>query len=275
MTKPKLAICVTGQVRHFSKHQDQFYEGLDKIFGDKFDYDLYGHTWDDQVLPDISKFERVSVTDQRNWWKYLVKFSDPFGAMMVTEKTRNHIDYEKAINGKGDLLSVMEQVITGRWAQLLTTHHAFTAIPEDKREEYIAFVKWRWDITVGNIPDKNKVEKWKQQYYNLVIECDKNNTNAAITNPSEEVKIFEDLMITFSRPAYGRFVDRSANDTMNSMITDNYAIDHSHMLWENFCKFKNLQIISMEGLNPISFLGDEWVNEQVGPNAKSNKQWGL
>lgn len=274
MTKPKLAICVTGQIRHFRKHQDRFYEGLDNMFGDKFDYDLYGHTWDDQVLPDISKFERVSVTDQRDWWKYLVESSNPFGAMIVTEKTRNHLDYQKAINGKGDLLSVMEQVITGRWAQLLTTHHAFTAIPEDKREEYIAFVRFRWDATDSNTNDKTLVRKWKQQYYNLVVECYKNNTNAVITNPSEE-DLFEDFMITFSQQAYGSFIDESANDTMNSMIKDNYAIGHSHDLWENFCKFKNLQIITMEGLNPIGFLETEWVNEKWWWDAKSNKQWGV
>ena len=48
----KIAICVSGQTRHFNKdpsYTDDFYEVLD-LFSD-YDYDLFGHTWADQEDP--------------------------------------------------------------------------------------------------------------------------------------------------------------------------------------------------------------------------------
>lgn len=280
MTKPKIAICVTGQIRHFNKHEDRFYEGLDYVFEDMFDYDLYGHTWSDQVLPNTSKFQETSVTNQQDFWKYLVEDGDPFGAMMITNEVRNHVDYQNAIRGKGNLLDVMEKVTTGRWAQILTTHHAFSVIPSNKIDEYSAFVKWRWDITAGEQSDKTLLPKWQKQYYDLVMDCDKNNKNAVITNPSDKpspsgVKIFEDLMLTFSRIAYRNFVDRSANITIAHMMESGYGNDHSHELWKQLSLYLGAETLEIKDINPIMFLGNEYLNEQVGPNAKSNKQWGV
>ena len=72
MQKKKIAICFSGQTRHFNKdpkYTQDFYEILDLF--DEFDYDLFGHNWSDHADPHsevLDKFTEYRSDDQEIIW---------------------------------------------------------------------------------------------------------------------------------------------------------------------------------------------------------------
>lgn len=271
MSKPKIAICVSGQTRGFNDRSDRFYESIDDIFQD-FDYDLFGHTWTDQEIDQshYDIFKQIIKTPQEEIWKELNKRPlNPFSFFLLTDEIRDSAEYQLAMSGQGNLADLMNQVITGCYSQLVSGAQAISLAPLG---EYQAYVKYRWDIS-KTVDDIDLVE-WRKQFYEWVI--NNNNRNAVLEQydcHSVQRTLFYDMMITFSTEARGKFRtwpmlldDMFINPKYSRLIPES-----SHDLWKNFCTHIESEVSIMTTQVPFGFAYDPVL---VHPH-KTNKKWGI
>ena len=111
----KIAICVSGQTRHFNdapQYTDDFYKILD-LFSD-YDYDLFGHTWADQEDPHdavLNKFVEYRSDNQEVIWDtinnpdvYRDLNNRPMWPQFFTTEKDWHLkpEYQDMLNGISD-----------------------------------------------------------------------------------------------------------------------------------------------------------------------------
>ena len=232
--KPKLAICISGQTRIHNSVEDEFHHGLKALFGSEFDYDLYAHTWNDQVLPtQAHRYTVLRTTDQSQLWKHMVSQGNPFSAMILTEKLQNTPEYHTAISGESSLVNLMEKCITGIYSQLVSAWHAFDSVNEP--EKYSAFVRFRWDITARH-PDWDNVE-FAKNVRSLVESNSLQST--AIAVPLNHGLFMGDMCIGFTPQLYQRLVDEHIHNIIHNMTNHKpeLQLESSHRLWENLIKY--------------------------------------
>ena len=271
MSKPKIAICVSGQTRGFNDRCDRFYENIDHIFQD-FDYDLFGHTWDDQEIDQshYNIFNEIIKTPQEEIWKEIQNIN-PFAFFLLTDQIIASNEYKLAIAGQGNLADLMNETITGCYAQLVSGHQAISLAPSD---EYHAYVKYRWDISKSL--DTIDLSEWHKDFYEWVI--NNNNRNAILEQydiPSVEVKLFYDMMITFSTEAQKLIKKRRWNNMLDDMLINpkhpRLIPASAHELWENFCKHLESEVSIMSAQTCFGFAYDP----PTMLTHKTNKKWGL
>ena len=95
--KPKIAICVSGQTRHFNA-DPQYTEDFNNVLGlfDDFEYDLFGHTWSDQENPHQEVLERFTdyrSDDQKVIWDTIID-----------------LNLRKAVNDSMDVYMILENI---------------------------------------------------------------------------------------------------------------------------------------------------------------------
>lgn len=179
MTKhnKKLLILVSGQTRALNEndHFEKFIAGIERVFGD-YDYDLAGHTWNDQELPnDLTKFIRVHQTDQQDIVKWVKK--DFKRRVFVSNRWAGNPHYEKIARNDSELMRFLLENSVGAYAQLwsfdLSLRFYTKAI---ERRDYDAIIRYRWDTGPYAVyydhEDLDKVElhvqEYKQKFYDFM-----------------------------------------------------------------------------------------------------------
>lgn len=271
MSKPKIAICVSGQTRGFNDRSDRFYENIDHIFQD-FDYDLFGHTWNDQEIDQshYNIFNEIIKTPQEEIWKEIQNIN-PFAFFLLTDKIIASNEYKLAMSGQGNLADLMNEIITGCYAQLVSGHQAISLAPPG---EYHAYVKYRWDIAKSI--DTIDLTGWHKQFYEWVINS--NNRNAILEQhdyATVQMKLFYDMMITFSTEAQKVIKSRTWELMLDDMLINpkhpRLIPESSHHLWENFCTHIESEVSRMPAQTCFGFAFDTSKMQ----DSKTNKKWGL
>lgn len=270
--KPKIAICISGQTRTHNTREDQFHRGLEILFGSEFDYDLYAHTWDDQVLPtQAHRYTVLKTTDQSLLWKHMISKGNPFSAMFLTEKLQNTPEYQSAISGESSLVHLMEKCITGIYSQLVGNWHAFDSITEP--EKYCAFVRFRWDVTVKlSPPDPVTVmRKITPEYLKLIQE--NSQIPIAIVNPMTDRDFYNDVCIVFTPPFASRLMNTNIYKIIDDMTNHRPDIQNNsaHLLWENLFKYLDAKVVSTSQAEEVTAFLDP--QDKNAPH-KINKHYG-
>ena len=186
LKKLKIAICVSGQTRHFN--DDPLYtEDFNKILSlfDEYDYDLFGHTWADHKDPHdevLSRFKEYRSDPQSIIWDEITgpgsigngqdsmhwKYFLPF-----TDKWMEHTDYRDMLNGTSDtsFIDFAKDRIYGAIGQVWSAHESFLLTKNHfATNNYEFVVKIRWDDMInlyhGHDFIKEQIDKFKQVVYN-------------------------------------------------------------------------------------------------------------
>lgn len=282
MKKPKIAICITGQLRSYEKYKETFHNDMEILFGE-YDYHLYGHTWHSESLPiDKSPFKEVKSTDQTNIWTRLCE-EDPFSAICMTAGIRNSQEYKNALAGKGDMAELMKTITMGTYAQLVSTYEAMAMAPAG----YDAYIKFRWDISCRyNEGKADVIQRWKEHFYKFITEPQiLTNTDANVlivgnvivkANTSgvkpHAATYVQDLMLTFSPAAHAKMVENNIHMTINDMAWKRLlGVHHSHELWAVYFEYMNIAILSSPYVDLVGWNEDNRDFEHL----KTNKKWEL
>jgi len=157
----KIAICVSGQTRGIVEHGDKFLDTLHDLFGNH-EYDLFGHTWDDQddPLPDVlNRFTSYKKQPQSEMWDAVLSVcSDESGHRLEPSdfvSWRDYFwdrpEYVDMMNGKGDLdlLEFMQQNVYGAMGQLWSAHECMLSATSDiGHDKYDIVIRLRWDASI-------------------------------------------------------------------------------------------------------------------------------
>lgn len=272
MSKPKIAICVSGQTRGFNDRSDRFYESMDHIF-QNVDYDLFGHTWTDQELDQshYNIFNEIIKTPPEEIWEELNKEPvNPFSFFLLTNKIRDSKEYRLAMSGQGNLADLMNTVITGCYAQLVSGYQAIALAPPG----YDAYIKTRWDI--DKAIDTFDLVKWHKQFHEWII--NNNNRNAILEQydySTVQIELFYDTVITFSAEAQKLIKNRTWNYMLDDMFLNDkhprLLPESSHALWKNFCTHLESEVSIMSTETPFGFA----YNLEQEKKFKTNKKWGI
>lgn len=274
MSKPSIAICLTGQMRSFREQEQRFYKQMETLFGDT-DYDLYGHTWSDQELPNHEdKFTNISVTNQNDIWQRIAE-CNPFAAMIVTKQIKESPEFQSAINGTGDMYSLMKLVITGLYAQIVSTWECLNAIRVHGKQ-YDSYIKLRWDGGVQDMDEPGpwpKIDLWKQDLFRA-IEKHKGIAQpmALLQQHNDGSRWIPDFMFNFNQSAYEKLISKNIFMCINEMGEQHRLNNHSHDLWEDYLTFNEIKFESMTAECVIGFNSGGPENS-VTP--KTNKKWGI
>ena len=181
MTKKKIAICVSGQTRHFNKNEkytNDFYEILELF--DEYDCDLFGHTWADQEDPHDEvkqKFKEYRSEDQEIIWDNIINFKyDDDGYFPVWEQffqTKDlwyrKSDYMDILKGNSDVsyIDFAKERIKGTVGQVWSAHQSFLlAQPYFGPNKYVAVIKLRWDLMIKRFEGEDWVNTNKERFKN-------------------------------------------------------------------------------------------------------------
>ena len=157
--KPRIAICVSGQTRHFNENP-QYIDDLNSILElfDEFEYDLYGHTWADQEDPKqevLDRFTAYESEDQRIIWDEIInlmyvdssqtpaKYHQFF---QIDDDWKHKKEFMDMLHGKSDqnYLEFCKERINGTIGQVWSAHRSFQLmIPHMKTKSYQAVVRLR------------------------------------------------------------------------------------------------------------------------------------
>lgn len=265
MKKPRIAVCLTGQVRNYNQYREHMHTGLQATFEDWADYDLFGHTWEGQpTIADPENFTGLSRTDQNDIWDNIVR-TDLFTAMIMTSAIVRSKKYQDMfINGTDHTIQQwMKEIIIGIYSQIASSWESF-AEPNINNTEYDAYIKFRWDM---NLIGDNKFRYELQHFINT------QDSPAALLKHDEGLSFMPDVMIIFNKAAHKRLLQEPYSKQIEMMGKDGLLTDHTHGLWKNYLDFLKLDIKSMTH-NPNSYVGFD--KSGAGDQTlKWNKQWGL
>jgi len=183
-TKKKIAICVSGQTRHFNSnpvYTQNFLEILD-LFND-YDYDLFGHTWSDHEDPHsevLEKFTEYRSDDQEIIWndilsagsfnsKNYVPTWDQF--FQTNEDWYAKSEYLDILNGKSSTsyIDFAKERIKGTVGQVWSAHESFRLTKEHLAEnKYQMVIKLRWDLMIKYFNGSDWVVDNKQRFKNML-----------------------------------------------------------------------------------------------------------
>ena len=282
MTKKKLAICITGQIRSYEKNKETFHDDMKLLFGD-YEYDLYAHTWFDQILPiDQTPFTEIKTTDQNYIW-YRLREENPFSAMLMTAGIRNSKEYKNALAGEGDMVELMKTITMGTYAQLVSTFEAMNMAPRG----YDGYVKFRWDISCRFNPGRaDMIQQWKEYLNKFITKAQYlTNTDANVlisgdmirkSNPTgikaHSAIYIQDLMLIFSPAAHTKIVQENIHMTINDMAWKRLlGVHSSHELWTVYFEYLDIAMRTC----PFDVVG--WDKDEAPCERlfKTNKKWDI
>lgn len=165
----KILILVSGQTRALNEndHFEKFIAGIERVFGD-YDYDLAGHTWNDQELPnDLTKFIGVHQTEQSDIVKWVRE--DFKRRVFFTKKWAKNPLYEKIARNDSDLMKFLLERSVGAYSQLWSFDLSLRLHANKIHEaKYAAIIRYRWDTGPRAVyydrKDLDKLELKIQQY---------------------------------------------------------------------------------------------------------------
>ena len=177
--KKKIAICFSGQTRHFNDNRlytEHFYEILNLF--DDYDYDLFGHTWADHVNPhgEVRQlFKEYRRDDQEIIWNDILHntvHNDDYGPNWVQFFQTNKEWYEKSeymdiLNGKSDVsyIDFAKERIKGTVGQVWSAHESFKLTDKHWADNnYQMVIKLRWDLMIKYFSGKDWVNENKKRF---------------------------------------------------------------------------------------------------------------
>ena len=162
MPKPKIAICLSGQTRHFNS-DPKYTEDFNNIIGlfDNFDYDLFGHTWNDHDDPHkevLERFTNYRSDDQKIIWDTITdpnvyrnsRFIPNWFQFFTTQKEWIYRkEYQDILNGVSatSYIDFAKERINGHCGQVWSAMESFLLT---KHKHYDFVVRLRWDSKIGN-----------------------------------------------------------------------------------------------------------------------------
>ncbi len=172
MKKPKIAITVSGQTRTHNQIEDQWYSDIEEVFGD-FDYDIFGHTWMDQEMPNSkNKFQMMESNDQSMIDTWVSKnllthgYTNPMWA--------NDPDWNSKIDNGGARQHILDSS-RAAYGQYVSAHLCWDNMAH-VAHEYDLIVRYRWDAGIRrNNSDATKsdwepkVKLLKTEIYNFYL----------------------------------------------------------------------------------------------------------
>lgn len=270
MSKPSIAICLTGQMRNFREQEQTFHNQMETLFGDT-DYDLYGHTWSDQELPNHGdKFTKISVTNQNDIWQRIAEWN-PFAAMIVTDQIKQSTEFLAAINGTGDMHSLMKLVITGLYAQIVSTWECLNGVSHAGKQ-YDSYIKLRWDSGIQDY-SSTYIDLWKQDLFRAIEKHKETPQPIALLQHNDSGhRWIPDIMFNFNPSAYKKLISKNIFMCINEMGEQHRLNNHSHDLWEDYITFNE---IKFESMSAVSIIGFNDSGPDNGGTIKTNKKWGI
>ena len=245
--KPRIAICVSGQTRHFNENP-QYIDDLNSILElfDEFEYDLYGHTWADQEDPKqevLDRFTAYESEDQRIIWDEIInlmyvdssqtpaKYHQFF---QIDDDWKHKKEFMDMLHGKSDqnYLKFCKERINGTIGQVWSAHRSFQLmIPHMKTKSYQAVVRLRWDLMIKNYHGEEFMSKQRQRFKDIIHDWYNNQ------HDFEHAHIKPDILC--------------ADDCIFELRQGPYANDQVFVV--NFLSFLNSKILTTK---PIKYLED-------------------
>jgi hypothetical protein len=183
MQKKKIAICFSGQTRHFNKdprYTQDFYEVLDLF--DEFDYDLFGHNWSDHADPHsevLDKFTEYRSDDQEIIWdaitdlraipnQYFPVWEQFFQTKEEWYKKPEYIDMLKG-NSDVNYIEFAKERIKGNIGQVWSAHESFLLTSSHwQKTFYSVVVRVRWDLMIKYFHGHEWVNANKQRFKDIL-----------------------------------------------------------------------------------------------------------
>lgn len=144
----KLAISVSGETRLYNNEYNlqQFHVALDKLFG-KYEYDLYGHTWNRCEVPqDITSYTVFEQTDDNEIWEQLVK-PNFFDFVPYRDEWQQLSEYQRIESDPKQFIEFCKKTSIGAYAQIWSWDKTIKQI-FPRISEYDGVVRWRWDSNI-------------------------------------------------------------------------------------------------------------------------------
>lgn len=154
MRKFKLAICVSGQSRSHNQIADQWYADIEEIFGD-FDYDFFGHTWDDQELPNTDKFKGFKTDDQSMIDKFVSK--DLMSLAYNNPGWANNDDWNNLLDNGGARQHLLD-ASRAAYGQYVSAYMCWE-VAAPYADNYDAVIRYRWDTGIR----RDEHEAWREK----------------------------------------------------------------------------------------------------------------
>lgn len=301
-SKPKIAICVSGQTRHFNTDPQytQDFNNIVKLFDD-FDYDLYGHTWADQEDPHQEVLERFTdyrSDDQKVIWDTITdstSYKNPgkcpdWSQFFTPEKDWiKRKDYQDILNGVSDTsyIDFAKERINGHCGQVWSAMESFLLT---KHKNYDFVVRLRWDCKICDNADNHmltieeEIKQFKKTVWSWINQTGKfshypfTDSNCLIADDCviDNGSFYSNdmLYVIKGNALHDIMKNHTTIHTFERMLSEGACshniVDMSHMLWSNW--LQSLQLKCAPVLtNIIRVNGDsKWVDDPV---LKPNKKW--
>lgn len=266
LKKPKIAICFSGQTRHFNKNP-QYTEDFNNILAlfDDYDYDLFGHTWSDQEDPHpevLNQFTSYRSDSQDIIWDTIIdhkQFGNRYFPVwsqyfQTKEDWFEKEEYIDILKGKSDTnyIDFARERINGTVGQIWSAHESFLLTknyfispPEHgwAPTTYVFVVKLRWDLMInlynGREYVQTRIDRLKEVIHNW--SNDKMEYNQAFGKRSPSCLCADDCLLSYNSTPY-------ANDHM--YIFDGEKFEKSDMLTHSPVILLADLLLKMEGSFP-------------------------
>lgn len=275
--KPKIAICLTGQIRTYNQegHFKDMHEGLQEAFGGWSDYVLFGHTWKDQPeIKDPEKFRMLYRTNQKLIWQNLAEI-DPFTPMLMTDKIKKSQKYQDMFLHGTDtgIREWMRDITIGIYSQIVSSWHCINGVNNSYRD-WDAVVKFRWDGGIDTVS-----QRWIDEVQDF-INGKVTSSPAVLVQYNDDTTVpdpvIHDVMFIFNKKGFQQLVGPNKLEIylqIAEMGKLGLLTNHTHELWEDYFKYNriNIESLSIDAKAHIGF-------DSFGPgdpNLKTNKKWGL
>lgn len=276
MTKHgKIAICISGQTRGYNQNITEFQNLLDELFLD-FDYDLYGHTWDDCELPKNAKdFKNLLVTDQEEIWKFSKNHF--FDIVPHRSEWNENSEYIKALEGKTSLVELCKKLTKNAFGQFWSAYHSFNIV--DKTQNYSLIVRMRWDNTlafeIGEINRQSKIENFRKTLLDFKLSKNRfsgfhSQTDVLVTNEilfDNNGLFFNDVFFILKSASLEKILNNSIDYSILNIYQMSDDRKTAHHLWSKYlidiceCKIGDGLdcIIGLTSINNIEKENKKWM----------------
>lgn len=302
----KIAICFSGQTRHFNKdprYTQDFLEILDLF--NEYDYDLFGHTWSDHEDPHsevLDKFTEYRRDDQGIIWDAIInlrpspnKYFPVWTQFFQTkEEWYDKPEYMDMLKGKSDknFIDFAKERIYGNIGQIWSAHESFLLTSSHWQQNMYSFVvKVRWDLMIkyfnGHEWVTTNKDKFKDVLYNWShkkMEWDRQVSSHSVNTSClcSDDCIFEynstpyanDHLFVFDGPELrSKIINIKPVDLLTNMLyrylgdSHNYpSLPSAHTLWMDWIQYAGF-LVSPKLPN---------IFQANGPSeGKINKEWNI
>jgi len=296
--KPKIAICVSGQTRHFNA-DPQYTEDFNNILGlfEGFDYDLFGHTWNDHEDPRkeiLDRFTDYRSDDQKVIWDSIIdprSYKNPEGCpnwfqFFTTQKEWIHRkEYQDILNGTSDTsyIDFAKERINGHCGQVWSAMESFLLT---KHRRYDFVVRLRWDCRICNNANEfnNTIEEEIVQFKKMLWawinqegKCslypftESNCLTADDCQVTGDSFYTNDMLYVIKGDTLRNIINNHTTvQTFEKILEEKNYINMSHELWADWLKQMELRCIPALN-NLLRLNGDYRLVDD--PILKPNKKW--